>query len=145
MTKKAAKARRGNVSGSLSKQFMLSAVNVIAEKIVAMKVKNNGRVPWGYASKLLKEGKETFPKISMRTINNYILRLEEGKMRSNIGHTILVSQSTATLSTLTPSMEQNITSEITTPAIVSLIDSSALLNTICHGSSHPSNAIFPWQ
>ena len=35
MTKKAAKVRRGNVSGSLSKQFMLNAVNMIAEKIVA--------------------------------------------------------------------------------------------------------------
>jgi hypothetical protein len=91
MTKKAGKVRRENVSGSLSKQFLLSAVNMIAEKTVAMKVKNNGRVPWRYASKLLKEGKDTFPKMSMKTINNYILRLEEGKLRSKIGHTILVS------------------------------------------------------
>jgi hypothetical protein len=83
MTKKAAKVRRGNDAGSLFKQFMLSAVNVIAEKNVVVKPKKNRRVPGGFAVKLLKQGKETFPKMSMRTINNYSLRLEEGKKGAN--------------------------------------------------------------
>jgi hypothetical protein len=34
-------------AGSLKKQFMLSAMKVIAEKIVNKKVKSNGRAPWG--------------------------------------------------------------------------------------------------
>ncbi len=58
---------------------------------------------------MLKQGKETFPKMSMRTINNYILRLEEGKKRSKLGHTILIDYSTATLLTLTTSMKQKTT------------------------------------
>jgi hypothetical protein len=45
---------------------------VIAEKVVTEKMKNDGRVPWGFASKLLKQGRETFPKMSMRAVNNYI-------------------------------------------------------------------------
>jgi hypothetical protein len=47
MTKKAAKVRRGNDAGSLFKQFMLSAVHVIAEKNVVVKPKKNRRVPGG--------------------------------------------------------------------------------------------------
>jgi hypothetical protein len=31
---------------------------------VIEKQKNDGRVPWGFAARLLKEGKETFPSIS---------------------------------------------------------------------------------
>jgi hypothetical protein len=58
--------------GSLQKQFMLSAIKLIAEKIVDKKAKSNGRVPWGYAKELLKEGRETFPKMSMRTINRTV-------------------------------------------------------------------------
>ena len=59
-------------NNSLSKQFMLRSATVIAEKIVAEKKKKNGRVPWGFAANLLKQGRDTFPKMSMRTINNYI-------------------------------------------------------------------------
>jgi hypothetical protein len=63
-------------NNSLSKQFMLRSATVIAEKIVAEKKKNNGRVPWGFAANLLKQGRETFPKMSTRTINNYIKKIE---------------------------------------------------------------------
>jgi hypothetical protein len=59
-------------NNSLSKQFMLRSATAIAEKIVAEKKKKNGRVPWGFAANLLKQGRDTFPKMSMRTINNYI-------------------------------------------------------------------------
>jgi hypothetical protein len=74
MAKMKRNALRNN---SLSKQFMLRSATVIAEKIVAEKKKNNGRVPWGFAANLLKQGRETFPKMSMRTINNYIKKIEE--------------------------------------------------------------------
>ena len=57
-------SRVKTTSNSLSKQFMLSAVHVIAEKIVDEKKKNAGRAPWGFASRLLKQGKETFPNMS---------------------------------------------------------------------------------
>ena len=54
---------------------MLSAVRVIAEKIVDEKKKNAGRAPWGFALRLLKQGKETFPNMSMRPINNYVIKI----------------------------------------------------------------------
>jgi hypothetical protein len=77
ITRKMAKKRnvpRNNSCSqtSLSKQFMLCSTTVIAEKVVTEKMKNDGRVPWGFASKLLKQGRETFPKMSMRAVNNYI-------------------------------------------------------------------------
>jgi hypothetical protein len=59
-------------SKKLNKQLMLVSVKYTAEQIVSEKEKNN-------ASKLLKEGSETFPKMSMRTINKYITKL--GKER----------------------------------------------------------------
>ena len=78
----------------LNKQFMLSAAKVIAEKIVARKASSiNGRVPWGFASNLLKQGQELHPKMSMRTINNYIKNLENGSLS---GGTILVDKSCVT-------------------------------------------------
>jgi hypothetical protein len=57
---------------------MLGAAKVIAEQIVNKNVRNNGRVSWGCAASLLKQGREIYPKMSMRTINNYIKRLESG-------------------------------------------------------------------
>ena len=55
---------------SLTKKFMLSAVQVIAEKIVLLKKRNDGKVPYGEFSKLWNAGKETYPKMSRKTINN---------------------------------------------------------------------------
>jgi hypothetical protein len=49
---------------------MLVSIKYMAEQIVAEKNKKNGRVLWGFASKLLKEGRETFPKMSLRTVNS---------------------------------------------------------------------------
>ncbi len=49
-------------SNSLTKMFMLSVVTEIAQKIVTEEANNDGRVSWGFASKLLKQGKETFLK-----------------------------------------------------------------------------------
>jgi hypothetical protein len=72
------KSRKSNKKNDLSKQFMLGAAKVIAEQIVNKNVRNNGRVPWGCAASLLKQGREIYPKMSMRTINNYIKRLESG-------------------------------------------------------------------
>ncbi len=56
---------------------MLSACKVTTQKVVEKKVSNNGRAPWGYASDLLKQGREIHPKMSMWTINKYIKVLEK--------------------------------------------------------------------
>ncbi len=40
---------------------MLSAAKLIAQKIYAEKAKH-GRLPWGFASQLLKQGRECFLK-----------------------------------------------------------------------------------
>jgi hypothetical protein len=86
---------------NLNKKFMLSAAKVIAQQIVEKKSSNNGRAPWGFASQLLKQGREIYPKLSMRTINNYILKLENEMKEKTIGRTILVDNSTNNLSSLT--------------------------------------------
>jgi hypothetical protein len=55
MAKKTTKGGKQK-SNSLTKQFMLSAIAVLEKKIVNEQAKNDGRVPWGFASKLLKQG-----------------------------------------------------------------------------------------
>jgi hypothetical protein len=57
---------------------MLSAAKCIAEIIVAKKIKNSGRVPWCYASKLLIEGNKNSG-MSRRIISNYVVLLEKEK------------------------------------------------------------------
>jgi len=89
----------------LNKQLMLVSVKYIAEQVVAEKEKNNGRVPWGYASRLLREGRETFPSMSMRTINNYILKVEKEKANRKVGKTILTVRSATTISALTDEVD----------------------------------------
>jgi len=94
-------------NNSLSKQFMLRSATVIAETIVAEKKKNNGRVPWGFAANLLKQGRETFPKMSMRTINNYIKKIEEKSIaETNFNGIISVKSNSGNsgFSTLTDSL-----------------------------------------
>ncbi len=71
------KASTATKSEALNKQFMLRAVQLIAEKVIMAKAKNQGKVPYGFLKKLLHEGKETFPKMSRRTINNYVNKLEK--------------------------------------------------------------------
>jgi hypothetical protein len=67
---------KDNSLNSLTKKFMLSAVQVIAEKIVSLKKQNDGKVPYGEFSKLWNAGKETYPKMSWKTINNYVKKIE---------------------------------------------------------------------
>jgi len=105
MAKMKRNALRNN---SLSKQFMLCSATVIAEKIVAGKKKNHGRVPWGFAANLLKQGRETFLKISMKTINNYIKKLEEESItETNFNGIISVRSNSGNsgFSTLTDSLQ----------------------------------------
>ncbi len=73
---------------------------VIAQQIAEKKSSNNGWAPWGFASQLLKQGREIYLKLSMRTINNYILKLENEMKEKTIGRTILVDNSTNNLSSL---------------------------------------------
>jgi hypothetical protein len=80
---KKAKAAKPKKDGNLNKKFMLSAAKVIVQKIVEKKAANNGRAPWGFASNLLKHGRQFHPKMSMRTTNNYIKGLENGKNQAH--------------------------------------------------------------
>ncbi len=89
------------VTNKLNKQLMLVSVNYIAEQIVMEKTKNNGRVPWGFASKLLMEGQQTFPKMSMRTVNKYVKKIEEQQFDKRVGSSILISNSSVAVSTIT--------------------------------------------
>ncbi len=66
-----------STGNKLDKQLMLVSIKYIAEQIVAEKKKNNGRVPWGFTSKLLNVGRETFPKMSLRTVNNYVKKVRK--------------------------------------------------------------------
>jgi hypothetical protein len=90
---------------------MLSAAKVVAQKIFEKKASNNGWDPWGFASSLLKQGREIHPKMSMRTINNYIKKLENG---SEYGRIILVDNSSSNqLSSITNPIEDATTAEST--------------------------------
>ncbi len=93
-------------------QFMLSAVRVIAEKIVDAKKKNDGKAPWGFASQ--KQGKETFPNMSMRTINNYIIKIEKGVKNTVVKHSILLRSNASTLSILSDPFTNSAPSNINT-------------------------------
>ncbi len=86
---------------NLRKQFMLSAFKVIAQKVVNKKASNNGWAPWGYASELLKQGRDIYPKMSMWTIDNCIKVLENDAKEKKIGHTILFDNKPNDLSSIT--------------------------------------------
>jgi hypothetical protein len=47
---------------NLNKKLMLNAAKVIAQQIVEKKSSNNGWAPWGFASQLLKQGREIYTK-----------------------------------------------------------------------------------
>jgi hypothetical protein len=50
-----------NALNSLMTKFKLIAVQVIAEKIVELKKKNDGKVSYGEFTKLWNAGEETYP------------------------------------------------------------------------------------
>jgi len=90
--------RKSSKGGALSKQFMLNSAKCIAEMIIDEKVKNDGRVPWGFAAKLLNEGRKTFPNLSRRTINNYVIKLQKER---KIGRSVTVDSLSNDISSLT--------------------------------------------
>jgi hypothetical protein len=55
--KKAKAAKSKKKGANLNKQFMLSVAKCIAEIIVTEKMKQNGKVPWGYASNVQEDNK----------------------------------------------------------------------------------------
>ena len=77
MKMKAAFKKNSNNTKKLNKQLMLVSIKYIAETIVTEKENNGGRIPWRFVARLWKEGKETFPNMSMRTVNNYVKRIEK--------------------------------------------------------------------
>jgi len=121
MRKKAATKRsKSSTVNKLNRQLMLVSLNYIAEKNVNEKQKNDGRIPWGFVARLLKEGKETFPSMSMRTVNNYVKRIEK---RSGTvikpTRSILVDKNSATNITTISSLTGD--SEAATKECVSLL------------------------
>ena len=110
---------------------MLSAAKVVAQKIFEKKASNNGRAPWGFASSLLKQGREIYPKMSMRTINNYIKKLENG---SECGRIILVDNSSSNqLSSITNPIEDATTAESTS-------DSESIMESIAGNESNAESS-----
>ena len=91
----------------------------IAQKLVESKVANGGRVPYGYFTELLDEGKECFPKLSRRTINNHVMRIEKRlpaeediSMDFNLGSIMPNNSETSDVSPLTISSTiANLTSD----------------------------------
>jgi len=78
---KAVKAKsKTSKTGALTKELMNKAVRHIAEEIVAAKPGLDGRTPRGFAEKLVKEGKETFPKITMNKVN-YAIKLIKDELK----------------------------------------------------------------
>ncbi len=62
--KNSKRSSKDKALNSLTKKSMLSAVQVIAEKIVLLKKQNDGKVPYSKFSKLWNAGKEIYPKMS---------------------------------------------------------------------------------
>jgi len=77
--KRASKARASKVkkAKSLTKELMDKAVKHIASEIISAKPDVNGRTPRGYAERLLKEGKETFPNLNMNMINCMFKKIKD--------------------------------------------------------------------
>ena len=61
---------------AFTRELVYHAADQIARKLVASKAANDGRVPYGYSSELLKAANITFPQLSRRTINNHVVRIE---------------------------------------------------------------------
>jgi predicted TPR repeat methyltransferase len=76
----ASKVKKASKARSLTKELMDKAVRHIASEIVASKPELDARTPRGYAEKLLKEVKESFPKLTMNKVNYDVkLLIEELK------------------------------------------------------------------
>jgi hypothetical protein len=69
---KVSKAAKDKASSALNKQFMLSAIDVIAAKVVELRKRNYGRMPYGNLSKMKMEGRKIYPKLLRRTVNNHV-------------------------------------------------------------------------
>jgi len=89
-------------SKSITKKFMLSAVQVIAEQIVQLKKRNGGKLPYGEFSKLWNAGKATYPNMSRKTINNYVKKIESGG-NNNLPKVINANEHASKVSNLTGS------------------------------------------
>jgi hypothetical protein len=74
---KAAKAKSKAIKiGSLTNELMNKAVRNIASEIVAAKSGLDNRTPRGFAEKLVREGKEIIPKLTMNKVNYAVKLLE---------------------------------------------------------------------
>ena len=63
-------------TGALTRELLSKAERYIAEQIVAAKPGLDGHTPRGFVEKLVDEGKETFPKITMNKVNYLLSELK---------------------------------------------------------------------
>jgi hypothetical protein len=120
MRKKVVFKKNSNNTKKLNNQIIVVSIKYIAETVVAEKEKNGGPVPWSFVAKLLKEGKETFPNMSMRTINNYFNKKENSKtLGKKLCGSILVDKCSATTITTVSSLTEDVASMPTTKSTAS--------------------------
>jgi len=127
---KAVKAKsKTSKTGALTKELMNKAVRHIAEEIVAAKPGLDGCTPRGFAEKLVKEGKETFPKITMNKVNYAINlikdELKKGSLSLNASNVSSLTDDNSVVSTAstnvtsgtssTSSSKSSMESEISNP------------------------------
>jgi hypothetical protein len=90
-------------TGALTKELMNKAVHYLAEEIVAAKPGLDGRTPWGFGEKLVKEGKEHFPKITMNKVNYAIKiikdELKKGSLSLNVSNISRLTDDNSVVST----------------------------------------------
>jgi hypothetical protein len=61
---------------SLAKELMRDAVKRIGDEVIKEKRNNGGKAPYGYASELVNDAKESIPKINLSLVNYYIKKQE---------------------------------------------------------------------
>ena len=76
----AAKVEKASKARSLTKELMDKAVRHIASEIVAAKPGLDGRTPRGFAEKLLKEARDSFPKLTMNKVN-YAVKSQKKELK----------------------------------------------------------------
>jgi hypothetical protein len=119
---KIVKLKKPSKARSLTKELMERAVRHIAEEILAAKPTADQRTPRGFADKLLKEAKETFPKLSMNKINYAIKKMKEGLKKGALSLSSSLSSLTNDTSAGNPT--SNSTSAGTEPTSNSTVGSS---------------------
>jgi hypothetical protein len=112
---KAVKAKSKVIkAGVLTNELMNKAVCHIASEIVAAKSGLDNRTPRGFAEKLVREGKEIFPKLTMNKVNYAVkllkLELKKGSLSLNADSNISSLTDEAAEKVISTASPSNVTS-----------------------------------